>query len=344
MAWILITKDNMPQTECIGAILNSKGKSKKQSTGLMNYDPETEQYSINGLVGITHFDMDIYNRDWIIENSISVITRYRKGELTLRALHYQLVGRGMFNTMQHYKRVVSAMEVARWSGDVAFDTFTDLERTMANKTRADETDLDESIEEAKDSIRLWMNYYARNRWENQPIYPEIFIEKKALQMMFQNTADRNDIALGAVKGYPSLTFLYEASNRFKEMNRRGKKCVILYFGDYDPSGEDIPRSIEENINRMGGNVEVRRFALFEHQVLEWNLPPAPTKDTDSRTANWDGLGQVELDAVDRDVLQELTQSAIDSVFDVDLHNDLLAQEEDEKIEYVKQLKEYINEL
>jgi hypothetical protein len=344
MAWTLLTADNVPQTECIGAILNTKGKAKRQTTGIMQYDTEAGTYYINDLFGITHFDLDIYTRDWIIRNSISIITRYKTGELTLRALHYQLVGRGMFNTMQHYKRVVSAMEVARWSGDVEFDTFTDLERTMANKTRAEETDLDDSVEAAKDAIQSWMNYYSKNRWENQPIYPEIFIEKKALQMMFQNTADINDIALGAVKGYPSLTFLYEAANRFKEMNRRGKQCVILYFGDYDPSGEDIPRSIEENINRMGGNVEVRRFALFESQVLEWNLPPAPTKDTDSRTANWDGIGQVELDAVDRDVLQQLTQSAIDSVFDQDLHNELLSQEEDEQTEYVKQLKDYVNGL
>lgn len=36
---------------------------------------------------------------------------------------------------------------------------------------------------------------------------------------------------------------------------------------------------------------------MEQQVIEWGLPPAPAKETDSRTANWDGLGQVELDAV-----------------------------------------------
>jgi hypothetical protein len=344
MAWTLLTADNVPQTECIGAILNSKGKAKNQRTGLLEYQTETGSYCINDLIGITHFDMDIYSRDWIIRNSVSIIRRYSKGELTLRALHYQLVGRGMFNTMQHYKRVVGAMEVARWSGDVAFDTFTDLERTMANNTRADETVLEDKIEQAKEQVGLWMTSYRKNRWENQPIYAEIFIEKKALQMMFERTAQRNEIALGAVKGYPSLTFLYEAANRFKEMNERGKQCVILYFGDYDPSGEDIPRSIEENINRMGGNVEVRRFALFEHQVIEWKLPPAPTKDTDSRTANWDGLGQVELDAVDREVLQELTQSAIDSVFDRELHDELLDEEETEQWEFERQLKEYVNNL
>lgn len=344
MSWTLLTKDNIPATECIGAILSAKGKSKKQATGILMYDEKLKQFYINDVYGITHFDMDIYTRDWIIQNSISIIRRYATGELTLRALHYQLVGRGMFNTMQHYKRVVGAMEVARWSGDVRFTTFTDLERTMVGQTAAHETDLDEKVEWAKEQVRLWMSSYSKNRWENQPIYAEIFIEKKALQMMFEKTARDNDIALGAVKGYPSLTFLYEAAQRFIEMNERGKSCVILYFGDYDPSGEDIPRSIEENINRMGGNVEVRRFALFEHQVIEWNLPPAPTKDTDSRTANWDGLGQVELDAVDRDVLQNLCQEAIDSVFDEDLYQELMDQEAEEETDFQAQLKRYVNNL
>lgn len=344
MKWTALSNDNIPTTACIGAVVDKKGKAKQQRTGLLKYDTEREQFYIDDLFGITHFDMDIYSRDWIIANSVSIIRRYKLGELTLRALHYQLVGRGMFNTMQHYKRVVSAMEVARWSGEVNFEAFSDLERTMVNSTRADETVYEDKVEQAKEQVSLWMRSYRKNRWENQPVYAEIFIEKKALQMMFEGTARENEIALGAVKGYPSLTFLYEAAQRFKEMNRRGKECVILYFGDYDPSGEDIPRSIEENINRMGGNVEVRRFALFEHQVIEWNLPPAPTKDTDSRTANWDGLGQVELDAVDRDVLQELCQTAIDSVFDEDLHNDLMEEETEEQERFENELKDYVKNL
>jgi hypothetical protein len=245
MAWTLLTADNVPQTECIGAILNTKGKAKKQTTGIMQYDTEAGTYYINDLFGITHFDLDIYTRDWIIRNSISIITRYKTGELTLRALHYQLVGRGMFNTMQHYKRVVGAMEVARWSGDVAFDAFVDLERTMARNTRADETIFDDKVDEAKTQVRLWMRSYRKNRWENQPIYPEIFIEKKALQMMFEQTARDNEIALGAVKGYPSLTFLYEAAQRFIEMNERGKQCVILYFGDMTRRGRIYPGALRK---------------------------------------------------------------------------------------------------
>lgn len=56
---------------------------------------------------------DQYTRDWIIQNSIEITRRYNYGELTIRALHYQLVAIGMTNTIQHYKRVVAAMIKAR---------------------------------------------------------------------------------------------------------------------------------------------------------------------------------------------------------------------------------------
>src|SRR5690606_1638672 len=120
----------------------------------------------------------------------------------------------------------------------------------------------------------------------------------ALQGVFGPVCQDHGVALGACKGYPSLTFLNDTAERFKEAEEEGKKGIILYFGDYDPSGEDIPRSIYDNLkNDFGCDVEVRRIALMEKQVVEWNLPPAPAKHTDSRTAAWEGLGQVELDAV-----------------------------------------------
>ena len=287
---------------------------------------------------------DIYNRDRITRNAVDIIARYEPGELTLRALHYQLVGLGMHNTIQHYKRVVAAMEVARWDNEVEFEAFSDLDRVMVGETRYEETTVEEKIEEARYQIGAWMRSYSKNRWENQPYYAEVFIEKKALQGVFQGVCKDNYIALGACKGYPSLTFLYEAAQRFKEAENADKRCVILYFGDYDPSGEDIPRSVGENLHRMDADVEVRRFALFEEQVREWNLPPAPVKLTDSRTANWDGIGQVELDAVKPEKLKEMLQAAIDSVFDYDLLEELRETEERERVTFRADLKEYVKTL
>lgn len=127
---------------------------------------------------------DKFTREWITQNAIEIVSHYEKGVLTLRGLHYQLVSIGMTNSIRHYKRVVSAMIDARWAGLVDFDTFSDLDRTMVGKTKYEETDIYDSIEEGKEAIKNWMDIYYKNRWENQPYYPEVFIEKKALQGVF----------------------------------------------------------------------------------------------------------------------------------------------------------------
>jgi hypothetical protein len=288
---------------------------------------------------------DIFNRKWIVEKSLEVIEQYEKGILTLRALHYQLVSIGMTNTVTHYKRVVSAMIWARWEGLVDFDTFSDLDREMVGRTKFKETILENEITTGKEQIRAWMQNYSKNRWENQPFYPEVFIEKKALQGVFQSVCSRNDVALGACKGYPSLTFLNEATQRFIAAERAGKKPVIIYFGDYDPSGEDIPRAIQENIVRLGcATIQVERIALLHEQVVEWKLPHAPAKEGDSRTAKWEGLGQVELDAVRPEKLQKLCEDAIHSFFDLELFDILEHREETERITYRAELLQYVNTL
>ncbi|CAA0230047.1 hypothetical protein [Tenacibaculum maritimum] len=286
---------------------------------------------------------DIYNRAWITKNAIEEIETYEKGVLTLRGLHYRLVSRGMTNTTRHYKRVVSAMIKARWEGLVDFDTFSDHDRGMLGETNSDKTNLEDKISEAKKQLGLWMKSYYKNKWENQPYYPEVFIEKKALQGIFEKACFPKGVALGACKGYPSLTFLNEAAERFKAAKRNGKKPVILYFGDYDPSGEDIPRSIKENLKELGvPSIKVKRISLLHEQVLQWKLPPAPVKVGDSRSANWDGLGQVELDAVEPNKLKKLCREAIDSIFDYNLYDELNDIEDKEREIYQRELKDYVN--
>lgn len=288
---------------------------------------------------------DQFTKTWITENSLEILPRYEHGVLTLRSLYYQLVTLGMTNSVQHYKRVVNAMIDARREGIVDYDQFSDRDREMVGETRWEQTDLDTEIESAKKNIELWMTCYGKNPWENQPYYVEVFIEKKALEGVFARPCSRHGVALGACKGYPSLTFLHEATQRFIATEQAGKIPLILYFGDYDPSGEDIPRSIEANIRELGcESIEVRRIALMHEQVVEWKLPPAPTKKTDSRSKNWTGIGQVELDAVRPEKLERLLNEAIAEVFDQKLYDELKEREEAETELYRAALREHVDNL
>lgn len=164
----------------------------------------------------TKEQQDEFTITWIIENSIKIISRYEEGVLTLRALHYQLVAIGMTNTVQHYKRVVGAMIQARWDGIVAFSAFSDHDREVLGETKFEETDLEDAIRQGTRQVTLWMKNFYKNRWENQPYFPEVWIEKKALQGVFKKPCADLDVALAPCKGYPSLTFLYEALKRFQK--------------------------------------------------------------------------------------------------------------------------------
>lgn len=287
--------------------------------------------------------MDKFTREWITINALEEIPNYDLGVLTLRALHYRLVARGMTNSLNHYKRVVAAMIQARWEGIVQFETFSDHDRQTLGDTNWEKTDPYTSAEAGKTRINLWMDHYSKNAWENQEHYLEVWIEKKALQGVFGPICEKYSVLLSPCKGYPSLTFLNDAKDRLNEVDS-SKKKKILYFGDYDPSGEDIPRSIDDNLHRLGAEVEIERVLLMEDEVVSMGLPPAPAKKTDSRTANWNGLGQVELDAIEPNTLQEILTESILKYRDEDLYSELLEKEQSEKVIYKSILKEYVQGL
>ena len=286
--------------------------------------------------------VDIYTRTWIIEKSTEILKTYTEG-ITLRQLYYRLVAvYGMTNDIRHYKRVVAGMTSARWDGVIDMEAFIDRERTVFGITSAEVKDLDNEIESTKRTIKYWLEHYNLERWSNQDNFVEVWVEKKALQGVLERVCSRFNVALCPCKGYPSLTFLHEARDRFDTAIENGKNVIILYFGDYDPSGTDIPRSIQENLERMMCEVEVKRIALNPDLIKELNLPSVPPKVTDSRTASWDGLGAVELDAIDPHLLKDICKTAIDEQFDTDKYDELKVLEEKERAIYQDALKDFVN--
>ena len=68
------------------------------------------------------------------------------------------------------------------------------------------------------------------------------------------------------------------------------------------------------------------------------------KGSDSRTANWDGLGQVELDAVEPRKLQRLCSDAIETVLDKYNLDRLMMTEKREQKVYESALKDFVDNL
>lgn len=294
--------------------------------------------------GKMHVKANAWGKPELVTRSLAVLEQYSGTAVTVRQLYYRLVAQGYENSLKAYKRVVAVTGDARWEGSMDFDAFEDRDRRMTCTTDWEDTDLDSVVENAVEQVEAWMSSYRLNRWSNQPLYVEVWIEKKALEGVFSLPCQLARVGLFPCKGYPSLTSLYEAAQRFQKATDAGKSCVILYWGDYDCSGEDIPRNIAESLERLGAEVEVRRCALTEEMVREMGLPAAPTKQTDSRAAAWDGHGQVELDAVDPAILKKMVKDAIAGVFDNDKYAELEKREDEERKKFQVRMKEAVLEM
>ena len=107
--------------------------------------------------------------------------------------------------------------------------------------------------------------------------------------------------------------------------------MLIYAGDFDPSGEDIERDFEERTDCFG---RVVRVALTSDQVEKYNLPPVMGKATDTRAAQFikkhGKLVQVELDAIPPDILRDLYWQAISEVFDMSTWEQVIKREEMER--------------
>ena len=285
---------------------------------------------------------DGFGKDWIIKESMEILSQYVGTPMTVRQLYYRLIALKQYpNGQKYYKRIVSATTFARKDGAIDFDAFVDRERALVGSTEISRDTLQEKIEHGQWAMRYYVANYNLNKWHFQNNYIEVWIEKKALEGVFQSPCSSAGVGLFACKGYPSLTALYEAYERFSEAEAQGKTLTIIYFGDHDASGDDIPRSIIQNLSDMGVDVELDRRALTREQVLEYGLPPAPSKKTDSRTAGWDGLGQVELDALEPKLLQSMTKEAIEDYVDKAELKEYKDTQASEKVEYIKAMKDYV---
>jgi hypothetical protein len=98
-----------------------------------------------------------------------------------------------------------------------------------------------------------------------------------------------------------------------------ERRVILHFGDHDPSGIDMTRDIGDRLRLFGAKrVDVRRLALNMDQVEQYDPPPNPAKETDSRFEGYRaeyGDESWELDALEPTTLAALVTAEVESIID-----------------------------
>lgn len=243
----------------------------------------------------------------LIEAAATVLEDYHP--MTLRQVYYQLVSKHVIeNTKSQYQRLSNALVKARQEGIIPFEWMED--RVRRPRVVSMWQDLPDFIETVRHA-------YRRDIWNDQSCYVEVWLEKDALSGVFEGITQEYGVTLVVGRGYNSWSAYKGMADRISE---QGKPAVILYFGDFDPSGEDIVRALKEGLTFFGISPKIIKMALTKQDVIDYHLPPDFTKKTDTRAKKFvEKYGDiaVELDALPMPVLQQKVREAIEANLDLE---------------------------
>ncbi len=256
--------------------------------------------------------------DWsaILTQAADIVSGYDTG-VTLRQLFYRLVAAEILpNTQVAYQTLSHRTAEARRKG--WFPALIDRTRSI-HRYRTFEDPAE---------ARLWLRrIYRRDRTEGQVFSIYLAVEKAGILEQLEAWFGDLGVPILALGGYTSQTYVDEI---VADAEKQGRPAVLIYAGDFDPSGEDIQRDFLE---RTACFDEVARVALTAEQIEEYDLPEQMGKATDTRAGSFVArhgrLVQVELDALPPDVVRELFTEAVARYWNDEAYRAVLAQEENE---------------
>jgi hypothetical protein len=245
--------------------------------------------------------------------------------LTLRQLYYQLVVANVFENLQkNYAKLSDILGEARMTGLCDWDVIEDRIRVPRFPNEWPDVNA---------AMRTIIAVYRRQRWIDQDNYVEVWVEKDALSGVLEPITRDFHVHLLVNRGYSSISAMHDSALRFRDAEGNGKACHLLYFGDHDPSGEDMVRDIKNRLEEFRTKVEVDKVALTRDQVDEYALPPNPAKTSDPRARGYieeHGDQSWELDALPPATLNELLTNALEELLDREKYEAHIAQEEIDK--------------
>ncbi len=249
----------------------------------------------------------------IVEASLEILQQYDTA-ITLRQLYYRLVSRLLIpNTVNSYKKLSRTMVKAREDGDVPINCLEDRSRRVLGRGDIGYDSAEEYLKIRLESLQDSWKGFTMPMWDDQLRNVLISLEKDALSRLVSRVANKYSVRTFPTRGYPSFSYVQEMS-RYITSRPGGKHSIVLYYGDFDPSGVDIERDLAERLEKYGAkDFEVHRVALTLEQIRQYDLPPMPVKRSDARADSFlaeHGDRAVELDALDPNLLQSTVEQSI----------------------------------
>jgi hypothetical protein len=223
--------------------------------------------------------------------------------ITGRGIGYKLFVASLISSMtkSEMAKVYRLLLIARERGIIPWEWIVDETRELQRCS---------SWDDPADFVRTVSRAYRRDFWNQQPKRVQVWSEKSTVSGVLDPVFDKYGVGFRFVHGFSGATPVHDAADDFD-----GRMLVILYVGDFDPSGmfmseRDLPeRFVEYN----GTHILLKRIALRRAQVSGLPSFPASDKRGDTRypwfVRNY-GDRCWELDALDPNDLRALVEQAI----------------------------------
>jgi hypothetical protein len=223
--------------------------------------------------------------------------------ITGRGIGYKLFTSGLISSMatSEMARVYRLLKEARERDLIPWHWIVDETRALERVSTWD--DPEEYVECVHRS-------YRRDFWNLQPVRVEVWSEKGTIRGVLDPVLNRWGVGFRVMHGFSGATTIYDVAQ-----DDDGRPLIVLYVGDYDPSGlcmseHDLP----DRLAKYGGDhVVLRRIALLREHLSGLPSFPAADKKRDPRyrwfIRNF-GKRCWELDALDPNNLRRIVQQAI----------------------------------
>lgn len=218
--------------------------------------------------------------------------------VTARWLFYRLLQDGIYHGKDAYHSLFLPLTAkARKSSYGGWRPWTladDTREVIAGGGGFD--DPEEWLEAVKDQEK-----FNKAKWLNQEYYVEIWFEAAAMAGQFRHYTE--EIPLLAFRGDVSIPEKWKTAKRLEAVSSRyDLPIVVIYFGDDDPKGWDIPKAALADIDDWcSAGFEFIRAGLNKGDGQRLGIPENPEKPS---TYQWEALndedaGRIITEAVGR---------------------------------------------
>jgi len=225
--------------------------------------------------------------------------------ITGRGIGYKLFIAGMIPSMSKndMARVYRMLLQARERGFIPWSWIVDETRAIERIP---------SWDDPADFVETVSRAYRKDFWKQQPTRVVVASEKGTVRGVLRPILDDYGVGFLVLHGFSGATAIHDIAE-----DGDGRPLIVLYVGDFDPSGLYMSEcDIPARFARYGGDfVKVRRVALLPEHLPGLPSFPASDKEKDPRfkwfTKNH-GSRCWELDALDQNVLRDAVEAAVTS--------------------------------